>query len=100
MKLQHSFLNFVHFPSKKRHTLNDSYKNSYIFATYGAKISGSVFRIIFLILAVEFESVEASPGFGCKFQYFSTNFQVGNSTNISSFDSFDMESLSNLHTIY
>ena len=32
-------------------------------ATYGARVRGNVFRIIFLILDKEFESVETSSGF-------------------------------------
>ena len=34
-----------------------------LIAIYGARVRGSVFRIVFRLLIREFESVETSPGF-------------------------------------
>jgi hypothetical protein len=38
-------------------------KRKKLTAIYGARMRGSVFRIAFQISAIEFESVETSPGF-------------------------------------
>ena len=38
-----------------------------LIATYGVNMRESVFRIIFFILVIEFESVETSPGFASIF---------------------------------
>ena len=40
-----------------------SFINFFNFASYGARVHGSVFKMKFRVLFREFESIETSPGF-------------------------------------
>ena len=53
MKSLHAFLNLLHLTIFSKE----------IAASYGARMRGSVFRIVFRTFLREFESVETTPGF-------------------------------------
>ena len=38
-------------------------KTFFNFAPYGVRVRGSVFKMKFTVLSIEFESIETSPGF-------------------------------------